>query len=153
MTDGLQVPALINILEMPFTVEVMNKDESLGRDAEPGAIGMTQVLQQRITIRGPEDLSHAMAVETLLHEVLHAIIEVYGIRVLMPEGDEAFVTVLTPALLHTLRANPTLVRALLVDWSRVREAGAADHDNELDADRLEVGDSGASVHTEEGSSE
>lgn len=51
--------------------------------------------------------------DSLLHEVLHAIVFTYGIQMGSEENQEAIVKTLTPALLDVLRSNPELVDQLL----------------------------------------
>jgi len=75
-------------------------------DAKDSRVGESDHSKQIITIDpklGPDQL-----VETLLHEVLHAVNQVGG-RFL----DEDDVLRLSPLLLDTLRRNPELVEYLL----------------------------------------
>jgi hypothetical protein len=56
--------------------------------------------------------------ETLLHEVLHGVIQAVGSKYALAEnGDEceALIRAISPTLLDTLRRNPRLVRYLLED--------------------------------------
>ena len=56
------------------------------------------------------DMSADRKADTLLHEVMHAILSVYDLR--EKTADEHFVSVLTTALLDTLLRNPELVKCL-----------------------------------------
>lgn len=55
--------------------------------------------------------------DTLLHEILHALISKTGLAeqggILHGEAEEQMVQALTPLLLHVLRENPALVRFLV----------------------------------------
>ncbi len=57
-------------------------------------------------------LAPDIAAETLLHEMLHAVIEASGVRA--PELDaEGWIAAASPGLLAALRGNPSLVAYLL----------------------------------------
>lgn len=69
---------------------------------------------ERIEIRG--DRPVAMTRDTLLHEVLHAVLAISGTRAMVDlerEDEEKIVSGLAPALLHVLRDNPKLAAFLL----------------------------------------
>lgn len=51
-------------------------------------------------------------IDTLLHEVLHATIETYGVPMGGVDAEEAILRTLTPALLNVLCDNPDLVDVL-----------------------------------------
>ena len=55
--------------------------------------------------------SHDNKADTLLHEVLHAVLSVYNLR--DKTADEHFVALLATTLLDTLRRNPALVAYLV----------------------------------------
>lgn len=84
------------------------------------ALGHCNRALQRITIRGGGALTEDKARETLLHEVLHAVIGTARIPPFSAESghgehdsEEAIVSMLAPLLLDTLRRNPELVAALI----------------------------------------
>lgn len=124
-----QFPITVSILGQPFQVRILTRDESLFRGADAEAVGCNDLNLQIISVRGPEDLSIAQAVETLLHEVIHGIISVFGLRGHFEDGDEAFTNAFAPALLHTLRDNPDLLKTLLSDFSPA-VAGSLEHSHD-----------------------
>lgn len=129
---GLRVPRVITVLDQPYEVTVIPADEAMARNEPPGAMGMHLGTEGKIKVRGPEDQTQAQAVDTLIHEVLHAIVYVYGLDQLFPDrDDEIIVTALTPALVHTLRNNPDVVRAIFTDYDDMAS---------LTGTGLEVGD-------------
>lgn len=116
----LKLPANVRVLGQQFQVKVITRDESMARGADYHAVGHNDLNKQIITVRGPEDLSPHQAVDTLLHEVLHAMTHIFHLDPLFAgDGDEDFVATFAPALLHTLRDNPLLVEALLSDLDHV----------------------------------
>lgn len=77
----------------------------------PTSVGGSELNEQAIWVR--DDLSTHQQIETYLHEVLHSILYLGGIRQHMPdEDDEALVNALSPQLLHFLRDNPRVVAYL-----------------------------------------
>jgi len=117
-----RVPTTVRVAGQPFAVRIVPSGEALSRGVSGDTIGHMDSGHQVISLYGPDVLSTACAVDTLLHEVLHAIIAVHAIVL---EDDEELVSRLSPALLDTLRANPDLVAALLSDWE-VHEHGPED---------------------------
>ncbi len=73
--------------------------------------GRTFVGSQRIEIT--EDLAHDQERDTVLHEVIHAIIRVHGLHRATYVEEERLVAGLTPVLLNVLRSNPDLTKYLL----------------------------------------
>lgn len=111
---GLKFPAVIKVLGQEFTVQFVGRDDSLFRGAGHDAIGSTDLNLQKIKIRGPEEISAHQAVDTLLHETLHAIFRLFSLGgYLEADHDEDLIMALAPALLHTLRDNPLLVEAIM----------------------------------------
>lgn len=76
----------------------------------PDADGATNYSQRVIAVNG--SLSEQSQRETLLHEVLHAVIDQTGFRNLEKEEEEKLVASLSPPLLSVLRSNPTFVSFL-----------------------------------------
>ena len=109
----LMIPRTIRVLDHPYRVEVVTKEESLFRGADEHAVGSTHTTQEVIKIRSQEDLSTASAIETLLHEVLHAMFALHSFApYLHGDDDEPLISALAPALMAVLRANPQLVECI-----------------------------------------
>lgn len=108
----------VDVLGQPFTIAfevhptaVLDPDAPQSHDA----LGVCNRTTQRIVIRA--GLTPAKTRETLLHEVIHAII---GTSRIDPfdapdDAEETLVSQLAPLLLMTLRANPHLIKALVGD--------------------------------------
>lgn len=70
------------------------------------------------TIRVSGSLAPEMQQETLLHEILHGLFHLVGLSdKLNQKKEEDIIRVLSPALLHTLQANPKLRDYLLQEKS------------------------------------
>lgn len=111
---SLSIPKTVEVLGQEFAVRVLTREESLFRGAPESAVGATDLNKQVIMVRGPEDLSAHQALETLVHETLHGIFYLFGLRAhILDEDDEPLIKALAPALLHTLRSNPLLVEAIM----------------------------------------
>lgn len=100
------LPAQIDIGGHRFDVRVVERREAVHRDV-PHGIGATDVLIEEITLRGPDELSEDLAMETLLHEVLHGVAAVHKLSL-----SEKDVRRLAPALQYVLQRNPLLVEAI-----------------------------------------
>lgn len=112
------IPSKITILGQRFTIKVEPDREAALDPKSPetwGAYGACDRGRGEIVLRGPDGISEDKARETLLHEVLHAIIGTARIPPFGHEDDaeEAFVSMLAPLLLDTLRDNIDLVNALM----------------------------------------
>lgn len=84
------------------------------RCIEAGDRGRTMAERQLIEVDGRRPPSGVA--ETLLHEVLHALLDDAGADVvpkLTADNLEAVVTLLAPRLLHFIRANPAAVDYLV----------------------------------------
>lgn len=116
---SLHIPNIIVILGQRYTVFVQPAEHKLLNDDDPDswdALGHTDRSKNRISLRGPDGLAEDKARETLLHEVLHAVIGTARIPPFGEEGgekEEEFVSMLAPILMDTLRRNPDLVFALV----------------------------------------
>lgn len=115
---AFRLPAEISVLGQRFHVSVNeHPTEALIADAPGthGAYGATDRACLKIIIRGGGILSEDSARDTLLHEVLHAVIGVSTMELYHAEDnlEEKVVGQLAPLLLAVLRDNPELVAALI----------------------------------------
>jgi len=100
----------------PFTLKVdtsKKAQERIDRDNDGPLYGMWDGRQATILLstRSAETITR----ETLLHELLHAIIELSGaaaVHIKDSDEEEGIVRALTPMLLDTLRRNPRLIEYL-----------------------------------------
>lgn len=70
--------------------------------------------QRSLTILVEPDQAAGQMADTMMHEVLHAVVDMVGLGSEWgSEKEEAVVTRLSPALLDVLRRNPELVAYLL----------------------------------------
>lgn len=90
------------------------KKHSTGNDEND--IGQTLVRESKLLIHG-WDLSLSQAQDTLLHEILHAILRTWGWQGLdLGKGhdlEEAVVSITTPLLLKVLQDNPKVYEWLV----------------------------------------
>lgn len=115
---GFNIPKMITILGQRFYVRVEPDPTACLDPRQPQtfeAFGSCDCGKSEIVLRGPDGISEDKCRETLLHEVLHAVI---GTSRIPPFGhgeevEEDFVSMLAPVLLDTLRDNPDLVNALM----------------------------------------
>lgn len=117
-----RLPAEILVLGQRFAVRVEEHPTIVLDSDSPNshaAYGSTNRASLKITIRGGGVLSEDAARDTLLHEVLHAIIGVSTMEIFHLDGghggpdEEKIVGQLAPLLLAVLRDNPELVAALI----------------------------------------
>ena len=94
-------PEVINICGRPW--DVIEQDLSLH-----SAAGVCDTDQQRILLHPDQPLVGEQ--DTVLHEVLHAILRQQGRP--YTKAEELHVTALAPGLLSVLQENPALVRYL-----------------------------------------
>lgn len=136
MSELLMIPTTIRVLGQTYVVRV-EPDEHAPLDPHDAetfdALGHCDRSRLRISLRGPDGMAPGKARETLLHEVIHAVI---GTARIEPFGDleaeETLVRSLAPLLLAVLRDNPDLVAALVADETlaghgEVVAEGASDH--------------------------
>lgn len=112
-------PATITVGPYVYDVTTSQRDFDIAtrtavcRGDEPAFYGTTNHHALRIII-DPSQAPRAMR-DTTLHETLHAITDLVGLRAeLTTDEEEQFVTRVSPALLDVLQRNPDLV-AFLVD--------------------------------------
>lgn len=118
---NIQIPRSIRILGQDYSVEVVTRDESLFRGAPESTVGSTNHNLQQIKVRGPEDLSPMQAIETTLHEGVHALFWLHGLSRFFEHdhgAEEDFVKAFSAALLAMMRDNPLLVELIMADVSR-----------------------------------
>lgn len=105
-------------MKIPSNVRVGAYDVEV---ATPGAVEMEhnevegRFLNSVLRIELRDDRPKMFMRETLLHEILHAVICLSGTRAVLDletEDEEKLITLLTPALLCVLRDNPDVVRFL-----------------------------------------
>ena len=91
------MPAQIMICGQPWSVEYVTGL----RDS--GALGLTHDSQRLIMVDA--DQARISMTATLLHEALHACMELSSLRLMSDEQEEQIVTALEPVLLSLLRDN------------------------------------------------
>jgi len=94
----MEAPALIRMLGSDIQVKFQ---ESLSVD---GSAAMGTYEQEQSTIILKDNMSLSSIRDTLVHELIHAILQHYEM------DSEKIVRVMTPALVTLLRDNPDLVR-------------------------------------------
>lgn len=108
----------------PWRLEVIVDRSAIDRAGQEGRRILTGSYQPRdghVLIE--PDLPHDLEVETLVHELLHALLDLTAMgsasnddgdgAVLRPDTEELVVRALSPALLDMLRRNADLVAYLL----------------------------------------
>lgn len=108
-------PAQIVVAGHPFRIELVNDvNAALDRHAKNGAIGTINVQTGVIRLRGGGENQPHNVRETVLHEVIHAVLSLAYLDEQVdvfknPRMAERVVEVLGTHLLDTLRRNPALV--------------------------------------------
>lgn len=97
----------------PYRVRVVEDQAAIDRRSveEHGRL-LGHYDETTTTITLTPDLGEHIRVETLLHELLHALTAMTGLADELGDDDEKIVRRLSPALLDTLRRNPHLVSYL-----------------------------------------
>lgn len=95
------IPSFVKV--GPYNVRVEQHEGYFGKD-ETRVYG--EYDERTSTINVDVDASADVIRETLLHEILHAILGMYE------KDDEALVRLLSPMLLQVMRDNPKLMLAL-----------------------------------------
>lgn len=99
----MEAPYVITMLGSDISVEFQ---ESIVVENDP-AMGTYEQEQSRILIKS--GMSQSSVRDTLMHEILHAILQHYSM------DSEKIVRVMTPALVSLMRDNPHLVKFLTRD--------------------------------------
>lgn len=96
-------------MKLPKHVRVAGYNCNVSRKPLDGDFGTFDYNDHEIEIEEtiPSD---ALVASTLLHEIIHAIIHIYRIKV---PDEEALVEILETSLLQVLKDNKTLFRAIL----------------------------------------
>lgn len=116
---AMKPPASLVIAGQTFRVEVIDDPTSgVGRHGDEHTIGATNVDAGIMRVRGGKELSADQERDTLLHEVIHAVLSLTKLdgqrdHFKTSEASERIVTVLSTHLLDTLRRNPALVEYLV----------------------------------------
>lgn len=102
----MRFPSSVKIGAMRFAVRRAPHLAELGKEA------ITSARTQEVLVQPGQAPSYER--DTILHEILHAVIAETGLRAWFSDQDkeEEMVLVLAPALLEVLRENPALVRYL-----------------------------------------
>lgn len=114
MAAAPELPAVVEVGPHPYavTAEELAWLRVFAETAAEGLVGQTD--HNLLTITIDPKLAPAMARDTLLHEVLHAVFSAVGVsRDLGASKEEDAVNRIAPALLDVLRRNPPLVAYLL----------------------------------------
>lgn len=105
------IPELVVVCGQTFRVELVNQEESPLSKGE--VLGRTSVDTGKIAIHTRGDKASLDQVrDTVLHEVLHAIVGLTGLGETLGEDEESVVGRLSIHLLDTLRRNPKLANYL-----------------------------------------
>jgi hypothetical protein len=99
-------PHVLEIGGQPWRVEYVHGDSA--GVTETAEVGLT--IGHKRLIKLDEDQAHPALLDTMLHEVLHAITIMTGLREeLGKELDEKVVNRISPVLLDAIRSNAQLV--------------------------------------------
>lgn len=112
----MKLPESVVVCGHSYEVKMVDDpDEALHRAGDPNSLGVSDHVKCRIRIRNGEQ-SETQYRDTVLHEVLHAVIaQTYSQKAYAKDDDEQAVAVMATHLLDTLRRNPGLVAYLLSD--------------------------------------
>ena len=112
MSTQPPIPASVRLLGQSFAIELVDRDDAVlgGAAVDMERVGTVHITKQRISIA--KDMASDQERDTVLHEVLHALIRVIN---LMPkeQEEERIVVALAPLILDALRRNPNLVEYLV----------------------------------------
>jgi hypothetical protein len=116
---AVKPPDSIVICGHAYSVElVADRDAPLSRHTtSTDPVGHSDHERGRITVRATDELSADMVRDTMLHEVIHAVIELTYLNDDFRNRDamERVTNGLATHLLDTLRRNPQLVAFLMAD--------------------------------------
>ena len=112
----MKLPESVVVCGHPYEVKVVDDpEEALHRAGDPDCVGVSDHMRSRIKIRANEQ-SESQTRDTLLHEVLHAIVAMTSSeKAYAKEDAEQAIAVLGTHLLDTMRRNPDLVTFLLAE--------------------------------------
>lgn len=112
-----ELPESVVVCGQRFEVRVIDDpDEGIARGTNHGALGATHVDKGIMRLRGGGEQSDDQLRDTMLHEVLHAVVRLtYSEKSYAKEDEEPAVGVLATHLLDTFRRNPGLVEYLMAD--------------------------------------
>lgn len=99
----MEIPRYVKV--GPYNVLIEQHDGYFNRDDER-VYG--EYDERNCTINLDVDASAEMIRETILHEILHAILGMYD------KDDEALVRLISPMLLQVIRENPKLMLCLTI---------------------------------------
>jgi hypothetical protein len=115
-------PARVVIAGHVYTIALVDDpDAGLARYAKPNEVGHANLGASRITIRGSSESSISNQRDSVLHEVLHAVMVLYGYIgdekdvYKTPRMGERVIEVAATGLLDVFRRNPALVAYLMDD--------------------------------------
>lgn len=115
----MSIPSRIIVAGHPITVALVDdSDAPLAHGADRGTVGTTNVGKGSIRLSARQS-THNMR-DTLLHEVLHAVLICVSLDeqkdvFVNPRMNERVIEVLGTHLLDTMRRNPDLVDYLMAD--------------------------------------
>lgn len=116
----MTLPASVVVCGQKFEVKVIDDpNEAIGRGANHGTLGATHVDKGLMRLRGGGEQSADQMRDTMLHEVIHAVVRLtYQEKAFAKNDDEDAVGAIATHLLDTLRRNPELAAYLLGGPSR-----------------------------------
>ena len=97
-------------MKRPTKVRVGYQDYEIllvPKDYLDSASGLCQPQQGRILLEG--GLGRRARAETLLHEILHAIVHSWGIEGILGDSEEQIVSLISLGMASVIRQNPALV--------------------------------------------
>lgn len=113
----MKLPESVVVCGQKFEVRVIDDpEEAIARGTNHGTLGATHVDKGLMRLRGGGEQSPDQMRDTMLHEVLHAVVRLtYSEKAYAKEDPEQAVGTIATHLLDTLRRNPELVAYLLDD--------------------------------------
>jgi hypothetical protein len=114
----IQPPSSFHVMGHRFPVRLVPPGRAMSNGGLEMTMGCTTQTEQFVELRTVErgSISPSQQADTYLHEALHAIMVVSGLRhtlELDQEAEEKLIHGLTPQILLFLRTNPRVVEYLL----------------------------------------
>lgn len=109
-------PSKVKVLTVTYDIHWLTEDEWYAARLDGDAVGITERDMASIAMRADSTANEDALKATLMHELMHCCTQAARVDkelANVSDGEEFFIAIISPLLLHVLQANPKVAAYLL----------------------------------------
>ena len=109
-------PDKVKVLTVTYTIHWLSEDEWYAARLDGDAVAITERDMASIAMRADSTANEDALKATLMHELMHCCTQATRVEKELgnvSDGEEFFIAIIAPTLIHVLQSNPKVAKYLL----------------------------------------